>query len=277
MDSKDGDLYYDDEEVDDAGKKKPDIASPFSRNLQIKQYTVLTEEAIKQLQENDISEVSDVLAVSRALACTLLSRYNWDVSSVFDKWFADEEKVRESIGISAKQKSVESSVHCKICLETVHNNNEDVYTASCGHPFCADCWKSYVAVSINDGPGCVAMRCPEPQCKAVVGLDMVELLASEVNKHKYHQFLLQSYLDTKRNLKWCPAPGCESAVQFDAGDVNDYDVACDCGYKLTARRNATVLSNAKPWINGLSRTTRRRMTPCAEMPSQGCNHMKTSL
>ncbi|KAL0452078.1 UNVERIFIED_CONTAM: putative E3 ubiquitin-protein ligase ARI8 [Sesamum latifolium] len=293
MDSEDEDLYYDsgdDEAVEDGGEEEeeeePEIAS---RNLQIEQYTILTEEAIKQLQENDISEVSSVLSVSRALACTLLSRYNWDVSSVFDKWFADEEKVRGSIGISGKQKSVESSVYCKICLETVQNNNENVYTATCGHPFCADCWKSYVAVSINDGPGCVAMRCPEPKCKAVVGLDMVELVASEVDKQKYHHFLLRSYFDSKRNLKWCPAPGCESAVQFDADDSNNYDVACDCGYKFcwncTQERHRPVeCETVDKWTkqnNSEAENTTWIITFTKQCPkcrrniekNQGCNHM----
>ncbi|KAK4403971.1 putative E3 ubiquitin-protein ligase ARI8 [Sesamum angolense] len=292
MDSEDDDLYYgsgDDEEVEDGGEEEeePDIASPVSCNLQ-KQYTILAEEAIKQFQENDISEVSNILSDSRALACTLLSRYNWDISFVFDEWFGNEEKVRDSTGISPKQKSVESAVYCKICLETVENN-ENVYTASCGHRFCADCWKSYVAVSINDGPGCVTMRCPEPKCKAVVGLDMVELVASEVDKQKYYQFLLRSYVDSKRNLKWCPAPGCELAIQFDAGDSNNYDVACDCGYKFcwncTQESHRPVeCETVDKWIkqnNSEAENTTWIMAFTKQCPkchrniekNQGCNHM----
>lgn len=32
--------------------------------------------------------------------------------------------------------------------------------------------------------------------------------------------------------KWCPAPGCECAVTFDAGSGGNYDVSCLCSYSF---------------------------------------------
>lgn len=32
-------------------------------------------------------------------------------------------------------------------------------------------------------------------------------------------------------IKWCPAPGCESAVEFVVGS-GSYDVTCSCSYSF---------------------------------------------
>ncbi|KAH6786540.1 hypothetical protein C2S52_006092 [Perilla frutescens var. hirtella] len=116
-----------------------------------KDYTVLKEEIIKQLQENDISEVSGVLSVSRGTTCTLLLRQSWKVSSIFEDWFSDEERLRKSVGISSKEISPKPENYCKIFMENV--DIETMLFAPCGHLFCSDCWRSHVSISINDGPG----------------------------------------------------------------------------------------------------------------------------
>ncbi|KAH6815955.1 hypothetical protein C2S53_017380 [Perilla frutescens var. hirtella] len=102
-----------------------------------KDYTVLKEEMIKQLQENDISEVSGVLSVSRGTTCTLLLRQSWKVSSIFEDWFSDEERLRKSIGISSKKISPKPENYCKIFMENV--DIETMLSAACGHLFCSDC------------------------------------------------------------------------------------------------------------------------------------------
>ncbi|KAK4384305.1 putative E3 ubiquitin-protein ligase ARI7 [Sesamum angolense] len=62
---------------------------------------------------------------------------------------------------------------------------------------------------------------------------MVESMASEDEKQKYYQYLYRSYIECSRSRKWCPAPGCEFAVEFkDAAGCESYDVTCDCDYKF---------------------------------------------
>ncbi|GJR40525.1 alpha-glucan water dikinase, chloroplastic-like protein [Tanacetum coccineum] len=41
---------------------------------------------------------------------------------------------------------------------------------------------SYISTSINDGPGCLTLRCPIPSCGAAVGVDMVNMLTTEEDK-----------------------------------------------------------------------------------------------
>jgi ariadne-1 len=64
-----------------------------------KYYDVLKEPIIRQRQEKEITEVSTVLAISKAAATVLLLHYNWRACEVQDAWFANEERVRKSAGL----------------------------------------------------------------------------------------------------------------------------------------------------------------------------------
>ncbi|XP_078171945.1 putative E3 ubiquitin-protein ligase ARI8 isoform X1 [Carex rostrata] len=194
-------------------------------------YTTLNEENISQRQADDINRVSTVLSIKRWEACVLLRHYNWSVSKVHDEWFADEENVRKTVGLLEKHIEMPNKreLTCGICFE---NYPRDTMKASpCGHPFCFSCWRGYISTSINDGPGCLMLRCPDPTCKAAVGLDMVDTMASREDREKYARYLRRSYVEDNRKTKWCPAPGCEYAVEFVMGS-GSYDVCCKCSYSF---------------------------------------------
>ncbi|XP_024444891.1 probable E3 ubiquitin-protein ligase ARI7 isoform X2 [Populus trichocarpa] len=195
-------------------------------------YTVLKEEDIRQRQEDDITRVSTVLSISRVAASILLRHYNWSISKVHDAWFSDEDAVRISVGLLDKQVVQFSNAReltCGICFESFPRNK--IVSASCGHPFCNTCWSGYISTTINDGPGCLMLRCPDPCCRAAVGQDMINLLAPDEDKEKYSRYLLRSYVEGNRKTKWCPAPGCEYAVDFAAGS-GSFDVSCLCSHSF---------------------------------------------
>lgn len=58
----------------------------------------------------------------------------------------------------------------------------------------------YISTSINDGPGCLMLRCPEPTCGSAIGQDMINLLASEEDKQKYARYLLRSYIEDNKKV-----------------------------------------------------------------------------
>ncbi|ESR56309.1 hypothetical protein CICLE_v10019506mg [Citrus x clementina] len=195
-------------------------------------YTVLREADIKCQQEDDITKVSTVLSISRVDASILLRHYNWSVSKVHDAWFADEDAVRKSVGFLDKpvvEFSNARELTCGICFDTY--SCDKVVSAACGHPFCRACWRGYISATVNDGPGCLMLRCPDPSCCAAVGQDMIDMLASDEDKKKYSRYLLRSYVEDNRKTKWCPAPGCEHAIDFAAGSGN-FDVSCLCSYNF---------------------------------------------
>ncbi|KAK9146137.1 hypothetical protein Sjap_006040 [Stephania japonica] len=198
---------------------------------QLQNYVILSEADISQRQENDILRVSTVLSISRGSASILLRHHNWSVTAVDDAWFADEEKVRKAFGLLEKTTPIPNvrELTCGICFETCPHDRMDA--AACGHPFCDACWKGYISTSINDGPGCLMLRCPDPSCGAAVGQEMINKHADSEDRQKYCRYLLRSYVEDNRKTKWCPAPGCDYAVEFDIGS-GSYDVTCNCSYGL---------------------------------------------
>lgn len=223
-DMADGDFEFVDNDSDDSN----DII--LHRHQQ--NYTILSEADIRQRQEDDITRISTVLSISRVSAGILLRYYNWSVSRVHDEWFADEEKVRRAVGLLEKpvvQFPNARELTCGICFETYPCDR--MHAAACGHPFCTSCWAGYFSTSINDGPGCLMLRCPDPSCGAAVGQDMINYLASDEDKQKYARYFLRSYIEDNRKTKWCPAPGCDYAVDFIVGS-GSYDVTCRCSYSF---------------------------------------------
>ena len=163
-------FYYSDQEEENLAVGDDDDES--RRNKKAKQsYVVSKESDIQQRQENNITEVSNVLSISKAVATVLLLNYNWRACDVQDEWFADEERIRKKVGLFEKpvfllpNKLGKVKLTCSICYENVRVSM--MGWVSCGHPFCRECWEKYVSAAIEDGVGCLTLRCPVPRCNAV--------------------------------------------------------------------------------------------------------------
>ncbi|XP_042003930.1 probable E3 ubiquitin-protein ligase ARI8 isoform X1 [Salvia splendens] len=223
--SYDGLMDHDSDDFDDLSSSQP-IYYHRSQN-----FIILNEDDIRQRQEESITQISTVLSISRVAASILLRHYNWSVSKVNDEWFADEEKVRKTVGLleSGTPLPDDLELTCGICFENYPRDR--MRAVACGHPFCILCWQGYIRTSINDGPGCLNLRCPDPTCSAAVGHDMVNELASKDDEKKYIRYFLRSFIEDNRKTKWCPAPGCDYAVDFTVGGGN-FDVTCHCAHSF---------------------------------------------
>ncbi|AAF29394.1 Contains similarity to Ariadne-2 protein from Drosophila melanogaster gb/AJ010169 and contains an IBR PF/01485 and a zf-C3HC4 (RING finger) PF/00097 domain. ESTs gb/AA585849, gb/T42014 come from this gene [Arabidopsis thaliana] len=240
MDSVDYDYYsggtYDDNDSDETdfgfGEADTDDAAIIASYRSKSNYVVLKEEDIRRHQNDDVGRVSAVLSITDVEASTLLLHYHWSVSKVNDEWFADEERVRRTVGILEGPVVTTPDGReftCGICFDSY--TLEEIVSVSCGHPFCATCWTGYISTTINDGPGCLMLKCPDPSCPAAIGRDMIDKLASKEDKEKYYRYFLRSYVEVNREMKWCPAPGCEHAIDF-AGGTESYDVSCLCSHSF---------------------------------------------
>ncbi|XP_028072509.1 probable E3 ubiquitin-protein ligase ARI7 isoform X4 [Camellia sinensis] len=221
-DDEGGDYEFMDNDSDDSNDI---VASRLQKN-----YIVLKEADIDRRQGDDIVTVSTVLSISEVAASILLRHYHWSVSNVHEAWFADEVRVRKTVGLvewPVVQYPNSKELTCGICFE--NHPLDRISTAACGHPFCSACWRAYMKTSIDGGPGCLMLRCPDPYCGAAISQDMINLLASDDDKKKFARYLLRSYIEDNRKTKWCPAPSCEYAIEFVAG-TGGYDVACLCSY-----------------------------------------------
>ncbi|KAG5549519.1 hypothetical protein RHGRI_014749 [Rhododendron griersonianum] len=255
-------------------------------------YTILSEADICQRQEESIVKISTVLSISRVAASILLRHYNWSVSKVLDGWFADEEKVRRDAGLLQKPVALPHGrdLTCEICFETYPSDR--MSAAACGHGFCGSCWQGYISSAINDGPGCLMLRCPDPSCAAAVGQDIINLLASKDDKEKYNRYFLRSFIEDNWKTKWCPAPGCDYAVDFIVGS-GSYDITCPCSYSFcwncTEEAHRPVdCSTVATWILKNSAESENmnwilaNSKPCPKCKrpiekNQGCMHITCTL
>ncbi|XP_076954378.1 putative E3 ubiquitin-protein ligase ARI8 [Bidens hawaiensis] len=224
MDSDDGDAAdyeFEDNDSDDSD-------DPVSYRSQ-QNYTILNEADIRRRQEDNIKKISSILSISSDAAAILLRHYNWSVSKVNDEWFANEEKVRKIVGLLEVPRALPKGreLTCGICFDVYRSDK--MSSAACGHPFCVTCWEGYISTAINDGPGCLALRCPDPSCTAAIGQDMISTLVSHDEREKYGRYFLRSFVEDNRKTKWCPAPGCDYAVDFIVGG-GTFDVTCRCSY-----------------------------------------------
>ncbi|KAJ7547347.1 hypothetical protein O6H91_08G081500 [Diphasiastrum complanatum] len=225
-DEEDESVYaFDDSAMDD------DISQ--QSRLPQSSYIILSENDIRQRQEKAIASVVTVLSASKTEASILLRHFKWSVSKVNDEWFADEERVRKIVGLinspSSESRGLPKELTCGICFE--RHSSDNMKAAVCWHHFCNNCWIGYIHTAINDGPGCLTLRCPDPSCDAAIGEDMVMLLVPEEDRTKYKRYLLRSYVEDNRKAKWCPAPGCEYAVEFSPGSAS-YEIVCKCGHNF---------------------------------------------
>lgn len=58
----------------------------------------------------------------------------------------------------------------------------------------------YIRTSINDGPGCLMLRCPDPSCGAAVGQDMINIFACDDDRRKYSKYLLRSFVEDNKKV-----------------------------------------------------------------------------
>ncbi|WCJ21522.1 RING/U-box superfamily protein [Euphorbia peplus] len=230
----DGDYCFDDPNCSDHEDYLPDILDLQSEKF----YTVLHEDQIKQRQNDAVTELSSVLSLPRKASTILLCSFEWSVSDVLDKWFSNEDQVRKSCGLVLNQeigtgtRKGKGMVSCDICFCRLPFEN--CVSASCDHMFCRKCYCSYIRVSIDDGIGCLLMRCPEPSCEVIIDQDLINSLKELPDEHKskYEQFLVQSYVEQSRTRKWCPGNGCKKVIEFVDVCQKNWEVVCDCSLEF---------------------------------------------
>ncbi|XP_024541934.1 probable E3 ubiquitin-protein ligase ARI8 [Selaginella moellendorffii] len=236
----DGDYYGDeysdampsDEEDDDSvypfDDNSMDDLSPSTRAPQ-NNFVVLSEDEISKRQEEAVKSVAGVLSISKGDASVLLRHFKWCISTVNDEWFANEQAVRKTVGLLEKSagRRPPKEIVCGICFDAF--GVDKMRATVCGHYFCSLCWTGYVHTAISDGPGCLTLRCPDPSCNAAVGDELVMSLVCEEDRVKYNRYLLRSFVEDNRKAKWCPAPGCDFALEYFPGS-GSHDVVCKCGH-----------------------------------------------
>ncbi|KAH9624520.1 hypothetical protein KSS87_019494 [Heliosperma pusillum] len=193
-------------------------------------YKILSFDQIRQSQEDDISNISTVLSISRAEATILLLYFKWDVRIITEKWFTGANKVRaqlrliESPAIGLNSPTT-SEITCEMCSGHVPEYLGPY--VFCSHKFCTTCWQEFIGKSLRESRP--LLRCPEETCYAPVNQDIISMLVSEAERKLHSSIVLRSYLANKG--KRCPTPGCNHAVLLETGN-SIYKFTCKCNYSF---------------------------------------------
>lgn len=183
-----------------------------------------------------ISEIAEVLGIPIAAAGPLLRNHKWSKERLIEEFCANAVKTKQNAGVLARcaccdgttatraitsttssttttaTTSINNEYHtCGICFDDELTQDE-MLAMPCGHEFCLDCWRGYIASKVSDGPSCVLAVCPEEKCHEVMTEEEVSKAivdpSDEIRK-RYENYQLRNFVDVNGTSRWCPGPGCE--------------------------------------------------------------------
>ncbi|KAI3433888.1 hypothetical protein D9Q98_003690 [Chlorella vulgaris] len=205
-----------------------EASSPVAKGAK-KSFVVLDKEELRERLGAGVSQVVELLCISDAEATRALRFYKWDLTKLQEEWFADPEAVQVKVGLVDEQPSTRRKEEvCKICFESF--SVQDMACARCKHYYCKDCWRGYIHTSIESGPFCLDLRCPDPECKAAVPRRVITAVVDAAHQERYDDFAINSFVDDQRQIVWCPAPDCQNAVMSMHDQLGvAQDIFCRCG------------------------------------------------
>ncbi|GAV67119.1 IBR domain-containing protein [Cephalotus follicularis] len=233
----DDDFYYSDRDsLDGLENEEPDFQWVPPKGPTTK---VITKESLLAAQREDLRRVMDLLSLREHHARTLLIHYRWDVEKLFSVFV---EKGKASLFAEAGVTVVESqddslplssssTIMCDICIEEVPGDKAT--RMDCSHCFCNDCWTEHFIVRINEGQS-RRIRCMAHRCNAICDESVVRNLVSKRHPdlaEKFDRFLLESYIEDNKMVKWCPStPHCGNAIRVEEDEF--CEVECSCGLQF---------------------------------------------
>ena len=263
---------------------------------------------IVPLMEAITREVSTLLDIDNDSAQILLQSYRWDKERLIDAFFGNPEKVFSETGLDKYNPAIVtamlktcapeeatssaaaikgSTFQCRIC------GDDSILSVAvclgCGHQFCRSCYGEYLRHQVNDGPSCIRAQCPEHKCSQSVPRSFFTSLLEEPVAERYSMFVMRNYIETSKNMRYCPAPGC-AKVAIGSG-VTKVNCTCSnpfcfrCGEEAHDPCSCTQLaewslkcineSETANWI--LANTKKCPKCNTRIEKNQGCNHMNCKL
>ncbi|TGZ81234.1 hypothetical protein EX30DRAFT_348787 [Ascodesmis nigricans] len=202
-------------------------------------YTTLSDAELRNKQKEQVEDVRHILGQPVEQTAILLRYFKWQKERLIDKYMDDPDKVLEDAGLGAewnddpKLEKVRG-FSCDICCDDDAEMN--TYSMRCGHRYCADCYKQYLENKIMSEGESGRIQCPTDGCSRIVDSKTVRLLASPKVLARYGELLNRTYVDDKPNLRWCPAPECEFAVDCAVRQTELHKiiptVVCNCGLRF---------------------------------------------
>jgi ariadne-1 len=268
-------------------------------------YIVRPQSDVALAMNRIVDDVSALLDVSADEAQLLLQQHKWDKDRLLDAFLADYDAVRQAAGVdlfsaavlddlaprqpppSSSQAALTFRCRIRVCCDEVCPWAEG-YALGCQHRFCRACYAEYLKAAVQDGPQCTRTHCPEHKCTQVVPRSVFQhfVASGSEEREKYDRYVLRSFVETNKNMRYCPAPRCDM-VAMGAGSVQS--VRCSCGHHFCFRcgeeaHEPASCAQLAQWLekcvnesetaNWILANT-RKCPQCGTRieKNQGCNHM----
>ncbi|KAL1989872.1 hypothetical protein VTN49DRAFT_7069 [Thermomyces lanuginosus] len=202
------------EDLDAGFSYDKDIVQKTKKPFEV-DFRVLSPADIEREQNQQIHEVANILGLPPESAAILLRFGRWNREKIIETYMERAEELLEEAGLGQNfegtpKTEVVPGFMCSICCED--GDDLETYAMRCGHRFCVDCFRQYLAHKIREEGEAARIQCPQDQCHRIVDSKSLALLVTDDLKDRYHNLLMRTYVDDKDNLKWCPAPNCEYAI-----------------------------------------------------------------
>lgn len=232
------DFDFDDDEPPDLGthhdlsQKKRQVAYDIS-------YKVYRPADIQKQQDDLVNEVNMILDIRHEEAAILLRHFRWNKERLIEDYMDKPRQILEAAGLTQKTGSppgleIIPGFVCDICCED--GEGLASFALKCGHRYCVDCYRHYLAQKIREEGEAARIQCPSDGCNLIIDSKSLDILVTPELTERYHTLLNRTYVEDKEVLKWCPAPDCQNAVECGV-KKKDLDkvvptVACACGHRF---------------------------------------------
>ena len=198
----------------------------------------------------------------------------------------EQQRADEATAHSLREQDLENRLYtCEVCQE--EHRLEDTYTLdSCYHRFCRECLSGYIAVKVKDGDCAV----PCPSCKRTLMREEIRHVCEPADFQRYEDFLLKQTLEAMPDVRWCPRPGCGTAMVgesenplmrcpnercgfstcFNCREEWHADATCD-EFQQWKRENSQADERFQRWSNDHAKPCPKCTMPIEK--NGGCNHV----
>eukprot|EP00457_Paulinella_chromatophora_P005897 gb/GEZN01005915.1/.p1 GENE.gb/GEZN01005915.1/~~gb/GEZN01005915.1/.p1 ORF type:complete len:541 (-),score=72.29 gb/GEZN01005915.1/:29-1651(-) len=254
------------------------------------EFEVWDQKRARQEMEAMVTDVSETINTDPEISSHLLRHFKWSREKLQSAFFENSKKILEQCGLhmfGVKPKNPgPGDVTCSICYD--ENPPEDSFALGCSHWYCKDCWAGFLVDKVESGKSCIESTCPGYKCPLRITDQVFELFLKDNEKVlvKYQEYVVRSFVEDNRIMKWCPAPRCEFIIK---GSAAVKTVQCRCGGKFCFNcgeeaHAPAICSKLSLWLDKCrneSETAHWIIAHTKKCPkclvriekNQGCNHI----
>lgn len=151
-------------------------------------FRVLSPEDIEAEQNVQINEVSAILGLPPESSAILLRYARWNREKLIENYMDHPEEILEEAGLGTVSESTPKAqvipgFMCQICCED--GDDLETYAMRCGHRFCVDCYRQYLAQKIKEEGEAARIECPQDNCHRIVDSKSLGFLVTDDLKDRY--------------------------------------------------------------------------------------------